>query len=202
MRYEVYAKKLAEDYLKNGIIDGKNFPDIELYIDQMVQSLNKELRLYGEGKEAPITKAMISNYTKHRMIPGPVGKRYTKDHLIFMTLVFYLKNCFSMEEIRRLMKPLLDNYSSSLDEPIDFVAMYGEIIDFVRRTEADLPRRLEEQMSDVKQFLAKRDAEDDDTSELMMLITTLVMRSNAERFIAGKLLDEYFENLKKGGKKK
>lgn len=202
MRYEVYAKKLAEDYLKNGIIDGKNFPDIELYIDQMVQSLNKELRLYGEGKEAPITKAMISNYTKHRMIPGPVGKRYTKDHLIFMTLVFYLKNCFSMEEIRRLMKPLLDNYSSSLDEPIDFVAMYGEIIDFVRRTEADLPRRLEEQMSDVKHFLANRDAEDDDTSELMMLITTLVMRSNAERFIAGKLLDEYFENLKKGSKKK
>ncbi|MDD2295337.1 MAG: DUF1836 domain-containing protein [Eubacteriales bacterium] len=202
MRYEEYAKKLADDYLKSGIIDGKNFPDIELYIDQMAKCLNQELRLYGDGKSTPITKAMISNYTKHQMIPGPVGKHYTKDHLIFMTLVFYLKGCFSMEEIRRLMKPLLDNYSSEWDEPIDFVSMYAEIIDFVRKTEADLPRRLEQQISDVKKFLANRDTADDDTSELMMLVTTLVMRSNAERFIAEKLLDEYFENLKKGSKKK
>jgi hypothetical protein len=175
---------------------------MELYIDQMTQSLNKELRLYGDGRNTPVTKAMISNYTKHRMIPGPVGKRYTKDHLIFMTLVFYLKGCFSMEEIRRLMKPLLDNYNSDWDDPIDFVSMYGEIIDFVRGSEADLPQRLEKQMRDVKSFLANRDAADDDTSELMMLITTLVMRSNAERFIAEKLLDEYFDTVKKGGKKK
>ena len=202
MRYEEYAKKLADDYLKSGIIDGKNFPDIELYIDQMAKCLNQELRLYGDGKSTPITKAMISNYTKHQMIPGPVGKHYTKDHLIFMTLVYYLKGCFSMEEIRRLMKPLLDNYTSDWDDPIDFVSMYAEIIDFVRKTEADLPRRLEQQISDVKKFLANRDTADDDTSELMMLVTTLVMRSNAERFIAEKLLDEYFDNLKKSSKKK
>ena len=107
-----------------------------------------------------------------------------------------------MEEITRLMKPLLDNYNSDWDEPIDFASMYAEIIDFVRSTEADLPIRLEQQIRDVKKFLANRDAADDDTSELMMLITTLVMRSNAERFIAEKLLDEYFEKLKKGGKKK
>jgi hypothetical protein len=202
MRYEEYAKKLANEYLKSGIIDGKRFPDIELYIDQVAKSLNKELRLYGDGEKTPITKTMISNYTKHRMIPGPVGKHYTKDHLIFMALVFYLKECFSMEEITRLMKPLLDNYNSDWDEPIDFASMYAEIIDFVRSTEADLPIRLEQQIRDVKKFLANRDAADDDTSELMMLITTLVMRSNAERFIAEKLLDEYFEKLKKGGKKK
>ena len=103
------------------------------------------------------------------------------------------------------MKPLLENYSSKWDEPIDFVSMYGEIIDFVKKTEADLPKRLEQQISDVKKFLANRDSADDDTSELMMLITTLVMRSNAERFIAEKLLEEYFENfenIKKGTKKK
>ena len=67
MRYEEYAKKLADDYLKSGIVDGKNFPDIELYIDQMTKCLNQELRLYGDGKSTPITKAMISNYTKHAL---------------------------------------------------------------------------------------------------------------------------------------
>lgn len=202
MRYEVYAKKLAESYLEKGITDGKNFPEMELYIDQMVTCLNQELFLYGDGKKTPITKAIISNYTKHKMIPGPVGKRYTKDHLILMSLVFYLKGCFSMNEIQRLMKPLLENYTSDLDEKIDFSSMYAEIIDFVKKTESDLPKRLDLQMNDIKKFLGNRDAADDDTSELLMLITTLVMRSNAERFIAQKLLDEYFEDVKKGSKKK
>jgi len=202
MRYEVYAKKLSENYMKSGIIDEKSFPEMEIYIDQMARCLNQQLKVYGDGEKTPINKAMISNYTKHKMIPGPVGKRYTKDHLILMSLVFYLKGCFSMDEIQRLMKPILENIASTWDEKIDVSSMFAEIVDFVKKTEEDLPGRLEMQMNDIKKFLGNRDAADDDTSELIMLITTLVMRSNAERFIAQKLLDEYFDGTKKGGKKK
>jgi len=188
--------------MKSGIIDEKSFPEMEIYIDQMARCLNQQLKVYGDGEKTPINKAMISNYTKHKMIPGPVGKRYTKDHLILMSLVFYLKGCFSMDEIQRLMKPILENIASTWDEKIDVSSMFAEIVDFVKKTEEDLPGRLEMQMNDIKKFLGNRDAADDDTSELIMLITTLVMRSNAERFIAQKLLDEYFDGTKKGGKKK
>ncbi|NCB42674.1 MAG: DUF1836 domain-containing protein [Clostridia bacterium] len=204
MRYEAYTKELVEEYLNAGIISEKSFPDMELYIDQMVKCLNKELKIYEKKESGPVTKAMISNYTKHKMLPGPTGKRYTKDHLIFMTLVYYLKGCFSMDEIQRLMKPLIKNYSSEWDDKIDVESMYSEIVTFVQEVEADLPARMENQMSEIKRFLANRDAADDDTSELMMFITSLIMRSNAERFIAQKLLDEFFENkgTGKGSKKK
>lgn len=202
MRYEAYTKELVVKYLENGIIGGENFPDMELYIDQMVKYLNSELLLYGDGENGPITKAMISNYTKHKMLPRPTGKRYTKEHFIFMSLVYYLKGCFSMDETQRLMKPLIKNYASDWDDKIDIESMYKEIITFVRKTEEDLPSRIDKQMSEVKKFLANRDAADDDTSEMIMFITTLIMRSNAERFIAQKLLDEFFENTNKGGKKK
>lgn len=202
MRYEAFTKELVEKYLEDGIITGENFPDMELYIDQMVKYLNNELIIYGDEKTGPITNAMISNYTKHKMLPRPTGKRYTKEHFIFMSLVYYLKGCFSMDEIQRLMKPLIKNYTSDWDDKIDIESMYDEITTFVRKTEADLPDRIDKQMSEVKKFLANRDAADDDTSELMMFITTLIMRSNAERFIAQKLLDEFFENATKSGKKK
>jgi len=170
----------------------------------MVQCLNKELKLYEKNEAGPVTKAMISNYTKHKMLPGPTGKRYTKEHLIFMTLVYYLKGCFSMDEIQRLMKPLLKNYSSEWDDKIDMESMYREIVTLVQGVEADLPSRMDNQMIEIKRVLANRDAADDDTSELMMFITSLIMRSNAERFIAQKLLDEFFENkgTGKSGKKK
>ncbi|HHX93425.1 MAG TPA: DUF1836 domain-containing protein [Clostridiales bacterium] len=200
MRYEEYVKILAHDYMESGIVDVDGYPDIDLYIDQMVKCLNKELRLYGDGESGPVTKSMVSNYTKYKMIPRPAGKHYTKNHLILMTIVFYLKGCFSMEEIQRLMKPVLDNYTSEWDEPIDLSSMYAEITDIIHRAEADLPERMDAQIREIKRHLTKREAADDDTSELMMLITTLIMRSNAERFIAEKLLDEYFAGVKKSTK--
>lgn len=191
MRYEQFAEKLALDYQKKGLADGKSVPDIDLYIDQMVSCLNSELSLYAKNGEGPITKGIVSNYTKHKMIPGPEGKRYTKDHCIFMLLVYYLKGCFSMDQVQRLMKPILSNYDSAWDDNVDMQAYYKEILAAVRKSEEDFSEQLQERILANKKFLADRGS-DDDISELILLITMLIMRSNEERYMAEKLLDEYF----------
>ena len=191
MRYEQFAEKLALEYQKKGLAEGKSIPDIDLYIDQMVSCLNEELALYAKDGEGPITKGIVSNYTKHKMIPGPEGKRYTKDHCIFMLLVYYLKGCFSMDQVQRLMKPILSNYDSAWDDNVDMQAYYKEILAAVRKSEEDFSERLQERILANKKFLADRGS-DDDISELILLITMLIMRSNEERYMAEKLLDEYF----------
>ena len=191
MRYEQFAEKLALEYQKKGLADGKSVPDIDLYIDQMVSCLNSELSLYAKNGEGPITKGIVSNYTKHKMIPGPEGKRYTKDHCIFMLLVYYLKGCFSMDQVQRLMKPILSNYDSAWDDNVDMQAYYKEILAAVRKSEEDFSEQLQERILAHKKFLADRGS-DDDISELILLITMLIMRSNEERYMAEKLLDEYF----------
>ena len=191
MRYEQFAEKLALEYQKKGLADGKSVPDIDLYIDQMVSCLNSELSLYAKNGEGPITKGIVSNYTKHKMIPGPEGKRYTKDHCIFMLLVYYLKGCFSMDQVQRLMKPILSNYDSAWDDNVDMQAYYKEILAAVRKPEEDFSEQLQERILANKKFLADRGS-DDDISELILLITMLIMRSNEERYMAEKLLDEYF----------
>ena len=191
MRYEQFAEKLALEYQKKGLADGKSVPDIDLYIDQMVSCLNSELSLYAKNGEGPITKGIVSNYTKHKMIPGPEGKRYTKDHCIFMLLVYYLKGCFSMDQVQRLMKPILSNYDSAWDDNVDMQAYYKEILAAVRKSEEDFSEQLQERILANKKFLADRGSADD-ISELILLITMLIMRSNEERYMAEKLLDEYF----------
>ena len=191
MRYEQFAEKLALEYQKKGLADGTSVPDIDLYIDQMVSCLNSELSLYAKNGEGPITKGIVSNYTKHKMIPGPEGKRYTKDHCIFMLLVYYLKGCFSMDQVQRLMKPILSNYDSAWDDNVDMQAYYKEILAAVRKSEEDFSEQLQERILANKKFLADRGS-DDDISELILLITMLIMRSNEERYLAEKLLDEYF----------
>lgn len=196
MRYEQFAEKIAKEYQKKGLAEGKSIPNIDLYIDQMVSCLNSELSLYAKDGDGPITKGMISNYTKHKMIPGPEGKRYTKDHCIFMLLVYYLKGCFSMDQVRRLMRPILTNYNSEWDDSVDIQAYYGKIMEEVRRSEENFGRELQDSMDGIKKFLSDRGS-DDDISEIILLITTLIMRSNEERFLAEKLLDEYFPEAKK-----
>ena len=191
MRYEKYAEKLALEYQKKGLADGKSVPEIDLYIDQMVSCLNTELSLYAKDGEGPVTKGIVSNYTKHRMIPGPEGKRYTKDHCVYMLLVYYLKSCFSMDQVQRLMKPILSNYDSAWDDNVDMQAYYKEILAAVRKSEKDFSEQLQERILANKKFLADRGS-DDDISELILLITMLIMRSNEERYMAEKLLDEYF----------
>ena len=195
MRYEQFAEKIAQEYQKKGLAEGKSIPGIDLYIDQMVSCLNSELSLYAKDGEGPITKGIVSNYTKHKMIPRPEGKRYTRDHCIFMLLVYYLKGCFSMDQIQRLMKPLLSNYDSDWDDSVDIQAYYAKIVEEVREAEAGLTQELQEDMKDIKKFLADKGS-DDDISEIILLITTLIMRSNGERFLAEKLLDEYFPEKK------
>ena len=191
MRYEQFAEKLALEYQKKCLADGENIPGIDLYIDQMVSCLNEELALYQKNGKAPITKGIVSNYTKHKMIPGPEGKRYTKDHCIFLLLVYYLKGCFSMDQVQRLMRPILANYDSAWDDRVDMQAYYKEVLAAVRESEEDFSEQLKERIRSNKKFLADRGS-DDDISELFLLITTLIMRSNEERYLAEKLLDEYF----------
>ena len=52
---------------------------------------------------------------------------------------------------------------------------------------------LKQQIVSNKKFLSDLGYETDDYSEIFMLILGLVMKSNAERFVAEKLLEEYFE---------
>lgn len=196
MRYEQYAQKMAEQYMEKGLAGGSSIPDMGLYIDQMVSCLNSELELYAKDGQAPVTKGMISNYTKHRMLPGPDGKRYTKNHGIFMLLVFYLKSCFSMDQVQRLVKPVISNLSSEWDDDVDVPGYYEEILKSVKDSEGDLAGEVRGIIKGIKKFLNDRGS-DDDMSELIMLITTLIMRSNAERFLAEKLLDEYFPEKKR-----
>ena len=195
MRYEQYAKNLAEEYKEKGISDGSSFPDMQLYMDQMVAFLNEELAIYGKNGSGPVTKSMVSNYTKHHMIPGPDGKRYSRSHCLFALMVFYLKECFSMDQVERFVKPLITNLSSEWDDEIDIQAMYKEVTEFAKEAEADFPQQLEKRIESIKAFLEEKN-QDDDISELTMLILMLVMRSNAERFLAEKLLDEYFPDPK------
>lgn len=192
MRYEEFVKNMMEEYISGGKISGNDYPDMEIYMDQAETFLNRELAIYKKNeKDKVITKTMIGNYVKHNMLPRPVNKKYSKDHMILLTLIFYLKGTFQMEEIEKIVKPLIENYNSEFDEKIDMSALYKGILAVQEKEQGLLVQSINGMIEESKHQLKETELSDDDMLELFMLIVNLSMKADAQKFLAHKLLREY-----------
>lgn len=82
-------------------------PNIDLYIDQLVTLLEYYLSGYikndNEKEEKIITKTMINNYVKQNVIKPPVNKKYNKEHVASLFVIFILKQVYSIHDIKKLI---------------------------------------------------------------------------------------------------
>lgn len=104
---EQLLKKLATiDYIKPG-----EFPNIDLYMDQVTTFMNAHLSDFKlNPDEKTLTKTMINNYAKNNLLPPPVKKKYSKEHMIVLTFIYYFKNILSISEIQDMLTPLTDRF--------------------------------------------------------------------------------------------
>lgn len=94
------------DYIKPGEI-----PNIELYMDQVTTFMDSHLahsKRYEDDKI--LTKTMINNYAKNRLLPPPARKKYTKDHMLLLIFIYYFKSILSINDIQSLLAPVCDKY--------------------------------------------------------------------------------------------
>ena len=82
-------------------------PNIDLYIDQLVtlleQYLSDYIRNENEKEDKLVTKTMINNYVKHGVIKPPINKKYNKQHMATLFVVFILKQVYSISDIKKLI---------------------------------------------------------------------------------------------------
>lgn len=82
-------------------------PNIDLYLDQVVCLLENYLTNYikndSEKENKLVTKTMINNYVKHNIIKPPFNKKYNKEHLACLFVIFILKQIYSITDIKKLI---------------------------------------------------------------------------------------------------
>ncbi len=81
-----------------------DFPDIELYMDQVISVLEKHLSPYFEEK--CITSTMINNYVKQKLISPPQNKRYTRGQLARLFMICILKSFMQLSDVSALLDEL------------------------------------------------------------------------------------------------
>lgn len=76
-------------------------PELELYMDQVITLLGRYLKVLGDSKI--ITKSMINNYVKLKIMPAPEKKRYCRRHLAYLIIICMLKQTLNMETIKKVI---------------------------------------------------------------------------------------------------
>lgn len=88
-----------------------SLPEIYLYMDQVINYMERQLHLFGRDDESVLlTPSMINNYVKDRVLPRPDKKKYSREHLAMLTVVCLLKQVLSIQDISSVL-----NYSSGED---------------------------------------------------------------------------------------
>ena len=96
----------------------EELPEIDLYLDQVVTFIDKYLHDYlqyeNDNKENKIvTKTMINNYVKQKVMDAPIQKKYNRNSLAYLFVICILKQVYSINDIDKLIKTILK------DTPID-----------------------------------------------------------------------------------
>ena len=97
--------KLAKlDYIRPGEI-----PNIDLYMDQVTTFMDTHLEATKRSEADKIlTKTMINNYAKNNLLPPPVKKKYSHDHMITLMFIYYFKTLMSISDIQAVLGPLTE----------------------------------------------------------------------------------------------
>ena len=91
----------AEDLLNYHLPRFNELPEIELYIDQVICVLQKNLAIFAKNEDTPtITPSMINNYVKQDVMKAPVKKKYDRKHIAYLFVICILKRSMSILEIK------------------------------------------------------------------------------------------------------
>ena len=89
-----------EKIIKHHLPRWNELPEIDLYLDQVVNYLEKYLGILGSNDDDKIiTKTMINNYVKQGIMPAPEKKKYGKTHIAYLMVICILKQVYSIGDI-------------------------------------------------------------------------------------------------------
>lgn len=112
----------ALNYIKPGDV-----PNINLYMDQVTTFMYEHLHDKKRTTDDKVlTKTMINNYAKNNLLPSPVKKKYSKEHIYILTFIYYFKNILSISDIQKMLNPLTEKFFDEGSKP-DLDYIYNEI---------------------------------------------------------------------------
>lgn len=173
----------------------EDIPNIDLYMDQLTTFMEEKLRKTTRypNEDKVLTKTMINNYAKNDLLPPPVRKKYSKDHLILLIFIYYFKNILSINDIQTLLDPVKERFHTSDTDNLTLSDIYKVLCEQdaqeVEAVKEDVTRKYhmaQEAFTDAPEEMK-------DKMQMFSFISLLSYDVYVKKLIIEKLLDNYKE---------
>ena len=206
---EQHLNELTE-YLKSlHHVHAGSLPSLDLYMDQVTGFMEEHLAsMKRHPEDKALTKTMINNYAKNKILPPPVGKRYNKNHMLILLLIYYYKSMLSLSDIRTVVDPLAENYFSFHSKP-RLTDIYEEIFSFANGEMQSLVEDLEKKFQTANSSFSKQDPafadlEEQEREQLQSFsfLSLLAFDVYLKKQLMEKIVDRMEDSQKKRKRKK
>ncbi|HWR60931.1 MAG TPA: DUF1836 domain-containing protein [Clostridia bacterium] len=186
--------EIIVELAQGGDISIADIPDIELYMDQVTTFMDNKLRYHKRTlKDKILTKTMINNYTKSKILLPSKNKRYNRQHMILLILIYYLKQILSINDISILFTPLFNNMSSAQDDMEYLGSLYNSFLQLKEQGTSELKDMLAGKLELID---SKADAFPEgsrETTRILLTVMMLVATASIQKSIAEKIIDDYLQ---------
>lgn len=153
----------------------EEIPHIDLYMDQVTTFMEDHLKdTKRKSDDKILTKTMINNYAKNDLLPPPVKKKYSEDHMIMLIFIYYFKNVLSISDIQSLLTPLSEGFFDGHGS-ISLEKVYKEIYNYERGHMVDIAKVISRLQRDSQNLFA--DVDDENEQKYLQLFSLVCMLS-------------------------
>ena len=190
---------IMDSFDRIGYIRAEDIPAIDLYMDQVTTLMDKALKnttRYPENDKV-LTKTMINNYAKNDLLPPPVKKKYTKEHMLVLIFIYYYKNILSITDIQTLLEPLTGQYFGAKNG-LNLEAVYNEVFSLQEEQVESLKKDVYRKYKNAEQSFAQAP---DDRKEFLRTFAFICYLS-FDVYVKKLLIEKVIDGLRDDGGRK
>lgn len=164
-----------------------DIPNIDLYMDQVIQLFENTFSSSKRNDDEKIlTKTMINNYAKGKLFFPINNKKYSKEHILLISLIYQLKGGLSINDIKATLNSINEKV---IKEDFSLESFYESYLTLHNQNVSNFKDDILVRADEVKEEVAKLDDHRSEELERVLLIASLVNISNMYRKAAEKLID-------------
>lgn len=165
-------------------------PEIDLYMDQVIQLFESSLSNQKRNKDEKIlTKTMINNYAKGKLLLPIKNKKYSKEHIILMSLIYNLKGALSINDIKLSLNEIINKPE---DENYPLRELYSCFLEDCINDENNFKKDVINKIESINNKVDENKILNNKFEKRFLLLCSLVNMSNMYRRMSEKLIDEFF----------
>ena len=195
---------MIESLKLNELIELESIPNIDLYMDQVITLFEEKLAHTKRNKEDKLlTKTMINNYAKDKLLMPAKKKKYTKEHIILMILLYEMKQILTIADIKDIFGTIIKDGEVDAEKLSNIYKIYLKMkvkgLDAFENQVNAINSDLKEEIESLAEVEGK--VEDEVTQDMLMAIL-LTQKANYYKRLAEKIIDEKISPINRGNMKK